>query len=154
MRKIKITIILTAIAAFFTISQSFAQANQYEMVDNITCEETSRITSCLGEPVEGYIVYNVVNHTKKDGSSSNRHWNVKHGMLTGCNTGREFKVIQSFKNSKNINDNNDQEVRIYVNRINLIGEKGEKYSIIIKTHVTINANGDEVVSNAEFVSCQ
>jgi len=154
MRKIKITIILTVLTAFLAINQSYAQAQQYESVTNISCDETSRITSCLGEPVEGYIVYNIVNHTKKDGSSSNRHWNVKHGVLTGCITGREFKVIQSFKNSKNINDNNDQEVRIYVNRITLIGEKGEKYSIIIKSHLTINANGDEVVSNAEFVSCQ
>jgi len=154
MRKIKITIILTALAAFFTISTSIAQVTNYEWVKNISCEETSRITSCLGERVEGYIVYNVVNHKKKDGSSSFRHWNVKHGILTGCNTGREFKVIESFKNSKNINDNNDQEVKIYVKRIMLIGEKGEKYKIIIKSHVTTNANGDEVVNNAELVSCQ
>jgi len=154
MKNIKITIILTALAAFFTFSQSYAQATQYESVDNITCEESSRITSCLGEPVEGYIVYNIVNHKKKDGSSSFRHWNVKHGLVTGCNTGRVFKVIESFKNSKNINDNNDQEVKIYVKRIMLIGEKGEKYSIIIKSHVTTNANGDEVVNNTEFVSCQ
>ena len=109
-------------------------------------------------PIQTYItlniVFNQVVRLDKDGKWKGAHFNVKYGNVTGCNSGKVYKVIDTGNKTYSKNDNNYQIVTNTEEKFHLIGKKGEKYTITWRGHVTTNANGDTKVDYWEQVACE
>jgi hypothetical protein len=141
MKKAKISFILTLLAAFFTVSLLNAQTFHEEWVYDIKCDWGLWVW-CLEEPVEGTVVYNVVYRLDKEGNVKGFHANLKGGKITGCTTGTVYKIRNSWNDGGKLNKNNDQQVWNYVDKMQIVAPGGEKYRVVFKGKLTVNANGE------------
>ena len=96
---------------------------------------------CLEEPADGYIVYNVVTRFDKEGNLVRFHYNPKGAKLTGCESGKVYKMSDSGNETYQFNKNNDQWEASWADHMMFVGPKGEKLYFVFHGHATINANG-------------
>ncbi|MDX2445071.1 MAG: hypothetical protein QNK30_14845 [Bacteroidales bacterium] len=152
MKKIKISLVVIFAACLFITSQSSAQVIHDEWVFDVECADGLWVF-CLEEPVYGHVVYNVHSKFDKDGNPTNLHFNIKGGKLTGCETGKVYKVMNSGNEVIKINKKNPQEVYSYTEKLMYIADKGKKYIMTWKVYFRVNANGEIIKEYIEIVDC-
>ena len=123
------------------LSQISAQTFHEEWVFDIECDWGLWVW-CLEEPVHGTLVYNVVYRLDKEENLKGFHANVKAGKLTGCTTGIVYKIRNSWNDGGKLNKNNDQQVWNYVDKMQIVAPGGEKFTIVFKGKLIVNANGE------------
>ena len=141
MKTVRIGSIILAIMLFAGFSQINAQTIHEEWVYDVTCADGLWVW-CLEEPVDGTVIYHVVNRFDKDGNVKGFHANVKGGKFVGCVSGTVYKTNGSWNETTMFNDNNGQQVWNYTDNTNFIGKKGQKFTVVFKGKLTVNANGE------------
>jgi hypothetical protein len=124
-----------------------------EWVYDLNCDQ-SFYKSCIGEFLNGYLVYNVITRYDEDDHIVGWHFNVKKGKVTGCETGREFIVVDYENDVYHFNPNNPNYAHNVLYNFQLIGKKGEKYKIRVKLHITVDANGEIKVYIRDWDWCE